>query len=137
MDNRVLAARLVASSHRPEGQPLDRILVKDLVLDFRIGVHAHEHLAPQKVRVNLELQVRPHNGPESDDIGDVLSYEDILNGIKAIATGRHINLVETLAEQIADLCLSDPRAVRARVRIEKLEIEPAAAGVGVEIERRR
>ncbi|MGF1610024.1 MAG: dihydroneopterin aldolase, partial [Kiloniellales bacterium] len=134
---RVFAARLVASSHWAEGQPLDRILVKDLVLDFRIGVHAHEQLAPQKVRLNLEVQVRPRSGPLSDDIGDVLSYEDILNGIKELADGQHIHLVETLAERIAGICLADPRAVRARVRVEKLEIEPAAAGVGIEIERRR
>ena len=72
-----------------------------------------------------------------DDIGNVISYEGILQGIRTIAAGDHINLVETLAEQIADLCLADARALKVRVRIEKLEVEPAAAGVGVEILRYR
>ena len=50
--------------------------------------------------------------------------------------GEHINLVETLAEAIADLCLAHRRVIEVRVMIEKLDVEPGAS-VGVEIERRR
>jgi dihydroneopterin aldolase len=46
-------------------------------------------------------------------------------------------LVETLAERVADLCLSDPRVVVVRVRVEKPDVIVEAGGVGVEIERRR
>jgi hypothetical protein len=42
-----------------------------------------------------------------------------------------------LAEQICDICLADRRVTRAKVMVEKLDVEPAAAGVGVEIERSR
>ncbi len=49
---------------------------------------------------------------------------------------RHINLVETPAEEIAELCLANPRVVVVRVKVEKLDVEPDAAGVDVEIERR-
>lgn len=137
MDNRVLAARLVASNHRPERHQPDRILINDLVLDCRIGVYAHERLAPQRVRINVNLEVRNGIRHEADDIADVVSYEGILEGIKALAAGDHINLVETLAERIADLCLADARALCAKVKVEKLDIEPNAAGIGIEIERRR
>ena len=137
MDDRVLAARLVASNNRPDRNPPDRILIRDLLLDCRIGVHAHERLAPQRVRVNVELEVRNGIRHEADDIAGVVSYEGILEGIKALAAGDHINLVETLAERIADLCLADARALCAKVRVEKLDIEPKAAGIGIEIERRR
>ena len=137
MDNRVLAARLVASNHRPERHPPDRILISDFVVDCRIGVHAHERLAPQRVRINVDLEVRNGIRHDADDIAGVVSYEGILEGIKALADGDHINLVETLAERIADLCLADARALCAKVKVEKLDIEPRAAGVGIEIERRR
>ena len=137
MDQRVLAARLVSSSFLQESEPLDRILIKDLILHCSIGVHAHEHLAPQRVRINVDLRV--HNDPVKihDDLANVVSYEDILNGIKALTSDGHINLVETLAERIATLCLGDDRTERARIRVEKLDVELNADGVGIEIERRR
>ena len=55
--------------------------------------------------------------------------------MKAIIAAGHINLVETLAERIADFCLSDRRVAAARVRVEKSGAVVEAAGVGVEIER--
>jgi len=67
----------------------------------------------------------------------VLNYETIVDGIKALADGKHINLVESLADRIAELCLADPRVRAARVMVEKLDIYAEAASVGVMIERRR
>ena len=87
------------------------VFIRDLVLPCRIGVHRHEHGAPQRVRINLDLAVRE------------------------IVGRRHINLVETLAEEIASMCLEDGRVRSARVRIEKLDVLPDAVSVGVEIER--
>jgi len=57
--------------------------------------------------------------------------------MRAITEESHINLVETLAERIAGLCLADARVARVRVCVEKLDIYEEAASVGVEIERVR
>ncbi len=135
--DRVLAARFYVPESAAEREKLDRILIRDLVVTASIGVHAHEHLAPQRVRVNLELMVSTRSGNAGDDIARVISYEDLVNGIKSIVSEGHINLVESLAEEIAALCLRDDRAVAVRVRVEKPDILPDAAGVGVEIERQR
>jgi len=113
------------------------VRVRDLVLPVSIGIYEQERLAPQRVCINVELKVREDDGPIGDDIANVLSYEDIVNGIKAIVVDGHINLVETLADRIADLCLADPRVARARIGVDKLDIVPEAASVGVEIERAR
>ena len=137
MRQNVLATGMIANLTSPDAPASDRILIRDLVLSFHIGVHGYEKDAPQSVRINIELDVDRSPQPLQDDIGNVISYEGILQGIRTIAAGEHINLVETLAEQIADLCLADARALKVRVRIEKLEVEPAAAGVGVEILRHR
>lgn len=113
------------------------VRVRDLVLPVSIGIYEHEKQAPQRVCVNVELKVREGDGPICDDIANVLSYEDIVNGIKAIIADGHINLVETLAESIAEFCLADARVALARIGVDKLDIVPEAASVGVEIERSR
>ena len=116
---------------------LYRILVRDLVLKCSIGIHAHELLAPQRVRINVDMSVLEQAGPLSDDIANVVSYEDVIDGIKAMLAEGHINLVETLAEKIADLCLDDERVETTRIRVEKLDVYAEAASVGIEIERSR
>ena len=103
------------------------VRVRDLVLPVSIGIYEHEKQAPQRVCINVELKVREGDGPIGDDIANVLSYEDIVNGIKAIVAGGHINLVETLAESIAGFCLADPRVALARIGVDKLDIVPEAA----------
>lgn len=116
---------------------LYRILVRDLVLKCLIGIHAHELLAPQRVRINVDMAAVEQAGPLSDDIANVVSYEDVIEGIKRMMAEGHINLVETLAEKIAALCLADERVASVRVRVEKLDVYAEAASVGIEIERRR
>ena len=116
---------------------LYRILVRDLVLKCLIGIHAHELLAPQRVRINVDMAVLEQAGPLSDNIANVVSYEDVIEGIKRMLAQGHINLVETLAEKIAALCLNDERVSSVRVRVEKLDVYAEAASVGIEIERRR
>ena len=112
-----------------------RVFVHDLILPCAIGVYAHEHDAPQRVRINVDLMVREEDRALHDQIKNVVSYEHIVDGVRALTSKDHINLVETLAEQIAELCLGDERVSRVRVRVEKLDIYKEAASVGVEIER--
>jgi dihydroneopterin aldolase len=112
-----------------------RVVVRNLVLRFRIGIHGHERHTPQQVRINLELTVaRP---PSFKRYADVLDYERIMNGIRGLAERDHVFLVEALAEDILELCLADPRVTAARIGVEKLEPYPEADGVGVVLEHRR
>ena len=57
------------------------------------------------------------------------------SGICMIVARGHVMLVETLAERIAALLLEHPRVVRAKVRLEKLDLGPGAVGVTIERER--
>lgn len=110
------------------------VFVRDLVLSCCIGVHRHEHTAAQRVRINLDLAVRD-NHDLGDDLANVVCYERITTAVRAIVARGHIKLVETLAEEIAAMCLADPRVRSARVRVEKLDVFPDVTSVGVEIER--
>ena len=67
----------------------------------------------------------------------MVDYETVVKRVRAIIARGHVNLVETLAELIAQDCLRDERVLVARIRIEKLRAIPEAVSVGVEIERAR
>ncbi len=114
-----------------------KVVVRNLVLPARVGVYRHEQSTPQQVRINLELAIKDPQGPLDDEINNVVSYEDIVLSVKEVLEQGHINLVETLAEMIVDLCFVDERVEGVRVGIEKLHAIPEAESVGVEIERFR
>lgn len=116
---------------------LRQVFIRDLVLPCNIGVHRHERDAPQRVRINLDLAVEEGGAPLQDAIANVVCYEEIATGTRALVSGGHINLVETLAERLADFCLRDARVAAVRVRVEKLDVFADAASVGVEILRDR
>jgi len=113
-----------------------KVFVRDLVLSARIGVYQHEKLASQRVRINLELTCTEHPAI-NDELDKVVNYAEIVAGIRDIVAAGHINLVETLADRIAQTCLDDRRVQTAKVRIEKLDVFKEAESVGVEIERQR
>jgi dihydroneopterin aldolase len=114
-----------------------RVLVRNLVLNFSIGTYAHEKRARQRVRINAELLVDAEKKLDTDELRDVLNYEPLIAGIKAIAAAGHIHLAETVAERVLDICLADRRVAASRVTVEKLDVYPEAESVGIVLERRR
>ena len=119
------------------GKALRHVFIRDFMVECLIGVYEHEKRSPQRVRINLDLAVDEGEHPIIDDIRNVVSYETMANGILAIADEGHVNLVESFAERIADMCFDDKRVDSVRVRIEKLDILENVGSVGVEIERFR
>ncbi|MBC8339262.1 MAG: dihydroneopterin aldolase [Rhodospirillales bacterium] len=111
------------------------VFIRDLVVNCSIGIHGHEKQAHQRVRINLDLAVDENGQAINDDIDNVLCYEKLADGVGKIIGRGHVNLVETLAEDISGMCLKDARVLSARVRVEKLDILEGAQSVGVEIER--
>jgi len=109
------------------------ILIRNLELLARIGVHGHEQGMPQPIRVNVRLSAKIT--PVGDKLDSVLDYEVVADKIRTIVASGHINLAETLAEQIASSCLEDKRVFKVWVRVEKLHAMPGAEAAGVEIER--
>ncbi|MBE24895.1 MAG: dihydroneopterin aldolase [Rhodospirillaceae bacterium] len=112
-----------------------RLFVRDLVVPSSIGIHRHERDAPQRVRVTVEIDIAPLFSTESDSIGAVLSYDNVVAAVKKIISLGHINLVETLADRIATNCLEDARVVKVKVVVEKLDVLGGEATVGAEIVR--
>ena len=135
MEERMTSAGRVSSSGSATDAPFDRVFVHDLVLDAEIGVYSNEKGVTQRARFSVDIDVEPADAAIEDQIDRVLDYDAIIAIIKNILAEGHINLVETLADEIATRCLEHPRAASVKVKIEKLDKEPGA--VGVEIVRRR
>lgn len=111
------------------------VFVKDLQVEATVGVHEHEKLGPQPLSISIDLTVRELPGILSDNLQEVVDYEQVVRKIEAICAEGHVNLIETLAERIAASCLEDARVQAVRVRIEKPEAFKECAAVGIEIER--
>ena len=116
---------------------LAHVFVRDLVLEARIGVHKHEAAGPQRIVINVEVAVALPRRETKYRLVEVVDYDDIANGVRAIVAEGHVKLVETLAERIAAFCLQDQRVTEAKVRVEKPAAIADAKGAGVEILRRR
>ncbi len=133
VDYKLLAARGYFPDPAEAGLGTDKIFVRDFVLPVQIGAYSFEHGKSQKVRFDVTADVlRVTRNPE--DMRHVVSYDLIMDGIRAIVAEGHVELAETLAEQVAAFVLENPRVTRVIVRAEKLELGPG--GVGVEIERK-
>jgi dihydroneopterin aldolase len=113
-----------------------RLYLRDFKLTVSIGIHDFELAKPQTVIVNVDLGLAPPKEALGDDIKNVLDYDAIHDGIKALATSRHFNLQETLVDAILDLCLGHAEVIEARVSSEKPEIYKDCR-VGYEAVRRR
>jgi dihydroneopterin aldolase len=120
-----------ADAMAPERPVRDRISLRDHVVQVEIGAFQAERGAVQRVRFNVVVEVRPNPAPLDDDVDRVLSYDAITEAIAAELSSERLNLLETLAERIADRILTDPLAMRAFVRVEKLDRGPGALGVEI------
>jgi len=111
--------------------PLDRISVRDYLREVEIGAFQAERGVTQRIRFNVVLEVSRNAAAQSDDVDQVLSYDTITEAISEQLATERINLLETLAERIAERILANPKAVRVFVRIEKLDRIPGTLGVEI------
>ncbi len=113
-----------------------RIIVRDLSLSCRIGVTEEERARRQRIRLNLTLEVVP-DPPSEDRIAEVVHYGHLVDRVRRTCLQANVQLLETLAEQVAANCFFDPRVLSVRVRVEKLDRYADVGGIGIELERRR
>lgn len=128
--NNVLPLKIADSA-----KGIRHVFIRDYVTEAYIGAYSHETEGKQKIRLNIDMSVTETQDGHRDELANVVCYDQVITGIRKLLNAGHINLVETLAERIADLVLLDRRISSTRVRVEKLEAVDDVASVGVEIER--
>ena len=118
-----------AEATAPDG-PLDRISLRDHIVEVEIGAFQAERGTTQRICFNVVVEVAPL-GEIADDVDRILSYDRVTEAIAHELSEERLNLLETLAERIAERILLEPQAERAFVRIEKLDRGPGALGVEI------
>lgn len=134
MTDRRKGAATMDSAPRPLAHTDDKIFVKDYIKDANIGIYAEEKGVTQQIRLTVDAFLAPGIVSTVDEMVEVPSYTDIIDAIDHLIGRGHINLVETLAEELATMLLRDTRIGGVRVLVEKLERGPVR---GVEIYRTR
>jgi dihydroneopterin aldolase len=113
----------------------DRLIIQELAAECRLGVYDWEQEKPQAISIDLELAIDAARAAKRDDVGEAVDYARLVSTITALAQSRAFRLVETLAESIASLALSEFGVAWVRVRVKKRAL-PEIGYAAVEIERR-
>jgi dihydroneopterin aldolase len=114
---------------------MDIIFLRELKIDTLIGVYEWEKRVPQTLQIDLEIALPDSLACQTDNIADALNYADIVRRIQSELSSRHFNLLEALAEHIAQMLLNEFKAPWAKVSVAKLQAIRGSRMVGICIER--
>ena len=114
-----------------------KVLIRELVLDLKIGYYEFEKENPQKVKFSLEVDYMDKKPSNDRDLKSIVNYAKIVKLIKKLVKNKHYNFLETLAEDVFDELFKDKRIDKISLRIEKLEIMKDCSSVGIQISKKR
>ena len=114
-----------------------KVLIKDLVLDLKLGYYDFEKIKTQKVKFSLEVDYEDKKPSNDKDLKSIVNYAKIVKLIKKLVKNKHYNFLETLAEDVFDELFKDKRIDKISLRIEKLEIMKDCSSVGIQISKKR
>ena len=108
--------------------------MRDHVVLAHIGAHSFEKATPQRVIFNVELFVPyVHSTPKADQLDEVVDYDFVRRLIAKRMGAGHVELQETLCDELATMLLAHPKVQAVRLSTCKPDVYPDCAGVGVEV----
>ena len=117
----------------PELRDCRRLFLVDHEVPVRIGVYDFERGAPQRLMINVDLWVAlADSTPHGERLDEVVDYDFIRQTITERIARGHIELQETLCDDLMALMLAHPKVRAARVSTAKPDVYPDCAAVGVE-----
>jgi FolB domain-containing protein len=114
---------------------MDKIFIKDILARGIIGINKWEREKPQDILIDIMLYFAEPDQARPDDIAEYIDYSLMTKKVIHIAETAQRFTVEALAEDIAQICLDNPKVLKATVRVEKPGAVRFTKSVGVEIER--
>jgi len=117
----------------------DRIMLTGLTVRGNHGVFDFERRDGQDFVIDVDLELDTAPAARSDDVADTADYGTLATALADVVGGEPVNLLETLAQRLADTCLTDPRVLAATVTVHKPQapITHQFADVAVRIRRTR
>jgi dihydroneopterin aldolase len=119
------------------GPAPDIVKIRNLRAWSLIGVHPHERVQRQEIRIDVWLETCHRAAAASDDISDALDYSAVARAFREHVGRSSHQLIETLSEELAAIALDRFGARAVRLAVEKSGAVPGTDAVGIEIERRR
>ena len=111
-----------------------RVFLRNYEVWINIGVHEFEKRAEQRVIINVDLYVPLElSTPREDELDEVVDYDFIRRTVAARLSQGHIQLQETLCDDILTQILAHPKVQAARVSTAKPDVYPDCEAVGVEV----
>ena len=114
-----------------------KVLIKELILDLKLGYYDFEKEKNQKVKFNLEVNYEDKKHSNYKELKSIFNYAKIVRLIKKLIKYKHYNFLETLAEDVFDELFKDRRIDKITLQIEKLEIMKDCSSVGIQISKKR
>tara|TARA_B100001123_G_scaffold299933_1_gene334626 strand:+ start:2468 stop:2893 length:426 start_codon:yes stop_codon:yes gene_type:complete len=114
-----------------------KVLIKDLILDLKLGYYDFEKDKTQKVKFTVEINYKDKKPTNDKDLKSIVNYDKIVSLIKKLVKNKHYNFLETLAEDVFDELFKDRRIDKITLQIEKLEIMKDCSSVGIQISKKR
>ncbi len=114
-----------------------KVLIKELILNIKLGYFNFEKEKPQKVKFSLEANYKDKQPTNDKDLKSIVNYDKLVRLIKKLVKSKHYNFLETLAEDIFDELFKDKRIDKIVLKIEKLEIIKDCSSVGIQISKKR
>ena len=114
-----------------------KVLIKELILNLRLGYYDFEKDKAQKVKFSLEVNYEDKKPSNDKDLKSIVNYAKIVKLIKKLVKNKHYNFLETLAEDVFDELFKDKRIDKISLQIEKLEIMKDCSAVGIQISKKR
>lgn len=114
---------------------MDIIFIRDFRLNILVGMYDWERVAPQTVQLDLEIGVPGNQAAQSDAIADTIDYAKVVQRIEESLRDNKIQLLEKLAEHIAQIVIGEFKAPWVKVSVAKLAALKNVKQLGVMIER--
>ena len=114
-----------------------KVLIKELILNLKLGYYDFEKEKPQKVKFSLEIDYKDKKPSNDKDLKSIVNYSKVVRLIKKLVKNKHYNFLETLAEDVFDELFKDKRIEKINLKIEKLEIMKDCSSVGIQISKKR
>ena len=117
----------------------DELVISGVECFGHHGVFEHERRDGQSFVIDLALGIDSRPAAASDDLRDTVDYGNLVAQVKAAVEKDPVDLIETLAQRIADVCLWDARVEWARVTVHKPDapIDANFSDVALTITRKR
>ena len=114
---------------------MDIIFIRDFRLNILVGMYDWERVARQTVQLDLEIGVPGNQAAQSDAIADTIDYAKVVQRIEESLRDNKIQLLEKLAEHIAQIVIGEFKAPWVKVSVAKLAALKHVKQLGVTIER--